>query len=72
MASVYLAQLGRHVIICDADPYGANLHTVLGVNKPPLATPEQFAEGSVEPVQTDVPGLKLMPTAYDIWAVAPK
>jgi flagellar biosynthesis protein FlhG len=32
---VYLAQLGRNVVLCDADPHGANLHTMLGLDRSP-------------------------------------
>ena len=69
---VYLAQLGRNVVLCDADPFASNLHSILGCNSAPLASPEQVAEGTAKPVSTTVPGLKVLPTAYDVWAVAPK
>jgi flagellar biosynthesis protein FlhG len=62
---VYFAQLGRDVVVCDADPFGSNLHAVLGLATPPLATPEDVEEGSAEPVATTVPGLRLLPTAFD-------
>src|SRR6185369_5218085 len=35
---VYFAQLGRDVVVCDADPFGSNLHAVLGLDSPPLAS----------------------------------
>lgn len=62
---VYFAQLGREVVVCDADPFGSNLHAVLGLASPPLATPEQVEEGAAEPVATTVPGLRLLPSAFD-------
>jgi len=31
---VYVAQLGRSVLLIDADPAGAALHTVLGLDLP--------------------------------------
>lgn len=70
--SVYLAQLGRNVVLCDADPFGSNLHTSLGCIATPLALPEAIAEHRAGLVATTVPGLKLLPAAYDVWAVAPK
>jgi flagellar biosynthesis protein FlhG len=69
---VYFAQLGRNVVLGDADPNGSNLHTVLGHDRPPLALPEELEEGRAPPVETTVPGLKILPTAYDPWTMAPK
>lgn len=63
--AVYFAQLGRNVVICDAAPEGSNLHSMLGVLDPPLTTRDAEEEGSVTPVATSVPGLRLMPTNYD-------
>src|SRR4051812_50097857 len=34
---VYVAQLGRSVLLIDADPAGAALHTVLGIDLPNTA-----------------------------------
>ncbi len=70
--AVYLAQLGRNVVICDADPYGSNLHSALGISKPPLARPDDIAEGRAKPVSTIVPGLSVLPTAYDPGTLAPR
>lgn len=69
---VYLAQLGRSVAISDADPFGSGLHNMLGSEGPPLALPQDIKDGRAAPTATSVPGLKLLPTAYDLWAVAPK
>ncbi|MBI4957104.1 MAG: helix-turn-helix domain-containing protein [Myxococcales bacterium] len=69
---VYLAQLGRRVALCDADPSGANLHTTLGLDTPPLATADDLSAGRARLVPTSVPGLMLLPTAYDPWTFAPK
>jgi len=63
--AVYFAQLGRNVVICDAAPEGSNLHSMLGVQGPPLTTRDAEEEGSVSPIATSVPGLRLMPTTYD-------
>lgn len=67
--AVYLAQLGKRVVLVDADPTGANLHLSLGVEQPkPLpelartrdaastAPPKQLESALTE---TNVPGLRL-------------
>lgn len=67
--AVYLAQLGKRVVLVDADPTGANLHLSLGVEAPkPLpefartrdpastAPPKQLESALSE---TNVPGLRL-------------
>jgi flagellar biosynthesis protein FlhG len=70
--AVYFAQLGKSVVLVDADPTGANLHSHFGL---------KAARREVEPgaesadalkrllVPTSVPGLSLLPAAHD--AVAP-
>ncbi|MEZ4301737.1 MAG: helix-turn-helix domain-containing protein [Polyangiaceae bacterium] len=63
--AVYFAQLGREVVLCDADPFGSSMYTVLGLVAPPMVSPDAAEEGSVEPVVTSVPGLRLMPTVFD-------
>jgi flagellar biosynthesis protein FlhG len=63
--AVYFAQLGREVVLCDADPFGSSMHTVLGLVAPPVVGPDAADEGAVEPVATSVPGLRLMPTEID-------
>jgi flagellar biosynthesis protein FlhG len=68
---VYFAQLGRDVVVCDADPFGSNLHAVLGLDSPPLASSTALEEGTTELVSTTVPGLRLLPTAYDPMTAAP-
>lgn len=68
---VYFAQLGREVVVCDTDPFGSNLHGVLGLEAPPLITSEALEEGKAKPVSTIVPGLKLLPTAYDPMTATP-
>jgi flagellar biosynthesis protein FlhG len=68
---VYFAQLGRSVVLCDADPNGSNLHSMLGLPGPPLTTREDEEEGAAQPIATPVPGLRLMPTAYDALTTTP-
>lgn len=68
---VYFAQLGRDVVVCDADPFGSNLHAVLGLDSPPLASSTSVEEGTAELVPTTVPGLRLLPTAYDPLTATP-
>ncbi|HHH10818.1 MAG TPA: hypothetical protein ENK23_01915 [Sorangium sp.] len=70
--AVYLAQLGRNVVLCDADPVGSNLHTMLALNEPPMALPAALRAGDFELAQSSVPGLSLMPVAYDPWRVGPR
>jgi flagellar biosynthesis protein FlhG len=81
---VYLAQLGRSVVLVDADSSGAELHTMLGIDLPAGAAPASPAEGrrpqttpsddddaDLSTVQTRVPGLLLSPQRYSIGSTAP-
>jgi flagellar biosynthesis protein FlhG len=63
--AVYFAQLGRSVVVVDADISGANLHSVLGLDAPPIPTREQIEGGKVHMVDTPVPGLRLMGAMMD-------
>ncbi len=69
---VYLAQLGRTVLLIDADPAGAELHTMLGVDLP-SASPsrDEPVEDDLTPVQTPVPGLLLLPQMYTVGSTVP-
>jgi flagellar biosynthesis protein FlhG len=69
--AVYFAQLGREVVVCDTDPFGSNLHAVLGLETPPIVTSEALDEGKAQPVPTIVPGLRILPTAYDPMTATP-
>ncbi len=66
--AVYFAQLGKPVILVDADPTGANLHAHFGLTastrEPPLDHDSQNAFAR-ELVATSVPGLSLLPAAHD-------
>jgi flagellar biosynthesis protein FlhG len=68
---VYLAQLGREVLITDADLAGSSLHIQLGLERAPLATTDEVESLKLEPVATSVPGLRLLPSAYDPMAASP-
>lgn len=63
--AVYFAQLGRSVVVVDADVNGANLHTVLGLDSPPMPSREQIENGTPHVVDTSVPGLRLMGAMLD-------
>jgi len=74
--AVYFAQLGKPVVLVDADPTGANLHSHFGLSaarkQPSLDGLETgFRDGDPLSawndalVQTAVPGLRLLPAAHD-------
>ncbi len=70
--AIYLAQLGRTVLLVDANPSGAALHTMLDV---PLPVPK-VEEGATEIdefqiIDTPFPGLRLMPQAYGFGNATP-
>lgn len=62
---VYLAQLGRRVLLVDADAVCPALHNVLGIDlvESP-ASSEPGDEDELVTVPTEVPGLSLLPQAY--------
>jgi flagellar biosynthesis protein FlhG len=68
---VYFAQLGREVVVVDADPFGSNLHAMLGLETAPLPPADQSEEDSLPLVTTTVPGLRLLPIAYDPMTATP-
>ena len=70
--AVYLAQLGRNVILFDADPNGSNAHTMLGLDHPPFALRKQVQEDRAPAIATSVPGLRLVPAVYDPWRMTPR
>ncbi len=60
--SLYLATIGRQVVMVDADAAGANAHTCLGVDRPRAAP----GDGPLGPiVETPVPGLRLLRAGLD-------
>lgn len=70
--SVYLAQLGRSVVLVDADPAGAALHTLFGLELPLRApTSDDVEEDDLTGMPTQVPGLTLVPQSYRVGSTAP-
>lgn len=55
--AVYLASIGRRVVLVDADAGGANLHTLLGVA--PSRVRRAYDGDGLARVETPVPGLSL-------------
>jgi flagellar biosynthesis protein FlhG len=71
--AVYLAQLGRSVLLVDADGAGPTLHTLLGVETPNLPAPNDEGEEDFIPtVTTPVPGLRLVPQTYRAGSTQPE
>ncbi|MFC1642528.1 helix-turn-helix domain-containing protein [Myxococcota bacterium] len=69
---VYLAQLGRNVLLIDANPAGADLHTMLGVPELKLAALSEEVMGEeLVMLPTPVPGLMLAPQLYAPGALVP-
>lgn len=70
--AVYLAQLGRSVLLVDANPNGAALHTMLDLPLP--HPPPQDGELGVDDFQivdTTIPGLRLLPQVYGYRSTTP-
>jgi flagellar biosynthesis protein FlhG len=74
---IYLAQLGKKVVLIDADLGGANLHTFLGVERPAVTLGDFFDKrvANIQDcvVETSVPNLGLVSGEGDpLWAANPR
>lgn len=70
--AVYLVQLGRTVVLVDADPAGAQLHTMLEITLPsPPPSEEDNPADELVPMRTPVPGLLLVPQGYTAGSTVP-
>jgi flagellar biosynthesis protein FlhG len=66
--AVYFAQLGKSVVLVDADPTGANIHSHFGLKAARVeADPGENGASELKRllVPTSVPGLSLLPAAHD-------
>src|SRR5688572_2548420 len=68
---VYLAQLGRTVVLVDADPTGAKLHTMLDVELPKRLARADSDDDELTTCATPIPGLLLLPQEYSIGSTVP-
>jgi flagellar biosynthesis protein FlhG len=71
---VYLAQIGKRVVLVDADLGGSSLHTLLGLDRPSRSL-AQVIDRSADHlaeliVETPVPNLRLLAGAADRFGVA--
>lgn len=74
---IFLATLGKRVVLVDAALGMANLHVFVGVNRPERTLSEALgkAECRLDELvcRTPVPGLQLLPGVSDpVWAASPK
>ncbi len=70
--AVYLAQLGRTVLLVDANPIGGALHTLLNVSIPEPNPEQKLATADTfQILDTPVPGLRLLPQLYSVGDTVP-
>ncbi|WP_394845707.1 helix-turn-helix domain-containing protein [Pendulispora brunnea] len=66
--AIYLAQLGKAVVLVDADATGANLHAHFGLSaaqREPSLDPNDVKSFQRALIPTSVPGLSLLPATHD-------
>ena len=61
--ALYFASIGRRVLLVDADPGGASLHTLVGAPVQSRPPPERPA--LARPVETQIQGLRLLAAGLD-------
>lgn len=66
--AVYLASIGRRVVLADASIGGANLHTMLGIARPKRGEPTEDGPAP-NLIETPVPGLRLHHAGLDEAAI---
>jgi flagellar biosynthesis protein FlhG len=72
--AIYLAQLGRRVVLVDVDGAGGELHTMLGMSPPAFwasADRDDDDDVALRCIDTPVPGLQLLPQVYSIASTVP-
>lgn len=70
--AVYVAQLGRSVVLVDASTLGASLHNLVAAELPRATLEEGETElDDFVLVDTQVPGLRLLPQAYTFGSTMP-
>jgi flagellar biosynthesis protein FlhG len=72
--AIYLAQLGRRVVLVDADGAGGELHTMLGMPAPGFwvgGDEQDEEELTLRCLDTPVPGLLLLPQLYSVSSTVP-
>ena len=68
---LYLATIGRRVVVVDADPDGANVHSVLGVDRPlpgattDLAAGDRVPSSPADLLETSTAGLRVLHGGMD-------
>ncbi|HEY3594740.1 MAG TPA: P-loop NTPase, partial [Polyangiaceae bacterium] len=63
--AVYLAQLGRTAVLCDVDPGGSGLHTMIGLDPPEAPLKDCDEKSRSRLIPTAIPGLSLLPAVYE-------
>lgn len=69
--AVYLAQLGRKVLVVDVNASGGELHTMVDVRLTGAPDTDELEEESLDVVPTPLPGLSLLPQTYTHRSTAP-